>query len=420
VFKNKSIYLFLILIITPHVSHPMLRSLMSKSHSGNVVAKAMSMLSAGSKHGLPNVALATDQSQTRYLRAPALQEEHWGENVLCHRPMRYGSPKMGIEKKDQKIVVHNYGHGGSGWTLAPGCAKYVIDLFEQEKDNAQISQNTPINIIGAGALGLFTAHELVSRGYSNIVITAERFDDLVSHRAGGFLAPSTMDVDPNKQKIIDAICFEAYRFYAQIAQGEHKDFPASGALIMPIYLKRDDTRLQAYEDVVMRKPQDVVVDFGNGKRYEMKVYDDGIFMDTNIMMNALTAFLRDKVQWVQKKIESFEELKEPCIFNCAGLGAQQINHDDAMVSVQGHLILLKDQSPTDMNYMISFYVDEAQSESGQFIKRSIYMFPKHVPGSPENDIGVMGGTFIEGATKDTPHTQEFALIVDRAREFFGD
>jgi len=429
-FNNKRFFLVLIFISVPHIAHSMLRFIGSKVPA---ISKAMSTLSAGSKnvrndslpkaqralHGLPNQALASDKAQTRYLQAPALQQENWGEEILCHRPMRYGSPKMGVEQVNQKIIAHNYGHGGSGWTLAPGCAKYVVNLFEQEKD-ADISYQTPINIIGAGALGLFTAHELVSRGYSNISITAEKFDDLVSHRAGGFLAPSTMDVDPNKQKIIDAICFDAYRFYAQIAKGEHKDFPSSGALIMPIYLKRDDARLQAYEDVVMQKPQDVVVDFGNGKRYEMKVYDDGIFMDTGIMMNALTACLQDKVQWVQKKVESFDELDESCIFNCAGLGARHINHDDAMVSVQGHLILLKDQNPADMNYMISFYVDSEKSETGQFVKRSIYMFPKHVPGSPLADIGVMGGTFIEGATQDTPNEKEFALIVDRAREFFGN
>ncbi len=365
------------------------------------------------------LSLLNNQIQTRYLKPPKLQEHNWGEKILCHRPMRSGSPEMSIEKKGQKTLIHNYGHGGSGWTLAPGCANYSVGLLEQEIGNTQASHSLPIHIIGAGVLGLFTAYELVLKGYTNITLTAEKFDGLASLKAGGFLAPSTIAIDSNKQKIIDELCFDAYRFYAHIAHGKNPHFPACAALIMPIYLKRDDTRLQPYETNVMNKPQDVIIDFNNGKRYKMKVYDDGIFIHTGIMMNALTQFLQNKVEWVQKKIESFDELEQTYIFNCTGLGAQQINHDNAMVSVQGHLILLKDQNPADMNYMISFYVDSEKSASGESIKRSLYLFPKHIPDSPEQDSGVMGGTFIEGATQETPHEEEFELIVDRARSFFG-
>lgn len=365
------------------------------------------------------LALSTPDSlateiQTRYLKPPQLNAHNWGQQVLCHRPMRRGAPRMGIEKIGEKIVVHNYGHGGSGWTLAPGCAHYLTTQFEQLTQNRE----TPIAIIGAGVLGLFTAYELVQAGYTNITLIAEQYDNLTSHKAGGFLAPSTMDVDPDMQSVIDEICFDAYRFYAEIARGENRDFPAGGALIMSIYLKRGDDRLQPYEGIVMNKPQDVIIDFGNGTQYEMQVYDDGIFMDTGIMMNALTTFLQNNVQWVQHRVDSFDEIDAPCIFNCAGLGARQINQDDAMVSVQGHLILLEDQNPADMDYMISFHAEYGITHDGIPVKRSIYMFPKHIPGSPERSIGVMGGTFIEGATAQIPHKQEFDLIIKRAREFF--
>lgn len=30
-----------------------------------------------------------------------------------------------------KILIHNYGHGGSGVTLAWGCAEDVIDILEK-------------------------------------------------------------------------------------------------------------------------------------------------------------------------------------------------------------------------------------------------------------------------------------------------
>jgi hypothetical protein len=35
------------------------------------------------------------------------------------------------------------------------------------------------------------------------------------------------------------------------------------------------------------------------------------------------------------------------------------------------------------------------------------------------DISIVGGTFIEEATKDTPNSEEFNLILERAKEFYG-
>ncbi|KAL6055435.1 D-aspartate oxidase-like [Balamuthia mandrillaris] len=36
------------------------------------------------------------------------------------------------QKKRRKFVVHNYGHGGSGWTLCWGCAKEVLALVNEK------------------------------------------------------------------------------------------------------------------------------------------------------------------------------------------------------------------------------------------------------------------------------------------------
>ncbi|MFI5333412.1 MAG: FAD-dependent oxidoreductase [Candidatus Babeliales bacterium] len=358
-----------------------------------------------------------DTIEIRHLQPPNLEMSHFGKQILCHRPMRYGTPKLAVETIGNKIVADNYGHGGSGWTLAPGCARYIVDQCKKAATTSTL--DTPITVIGAGALGLFVAYELVTQGYTHITIIAERYDNLVSHNAGGFLAPSTMEVTPETQHLVDSICFDAYRFYADIAHGNNNDFPAQAALIMPIYLKRPDDRLQAYENIVMQKPHDVIIDFDNGKQYEMKVYDDGIFMDTGILMESLTSFLQNKVTWVQQRVTSFDEINTPIIFNCSGLGARHLNDDKDVVSVQGHLILLEDQNPEDMNYMISFYVEPGKTESGQYAKRSIYMFPKHMPDSDARDIGVMGGTFIEGADNQTPNQEEFDLIIKRSKEFFG-
>ncbi len=48
------------------------------------------------------------------------------------RPVRE-SIRLEIEKFGEKTVVHNYGHGGSGFTLSWGCACDVVDLVDSLK-----------------------------------------------------------------------------------------------------------------------------------------------------------------------------------------------------------------------------------------------------------------------------------------------
>jgi D-amino-acid oxidase len=42
------------------------------------------------------------------------------------RPFRDGGPRLEAETVGDKLLLHNYGHGGSGWTLAPGCAELIF------------------------------------------------------------------------------------------------------------------------------------------------------------------------------------------------------------------------------------------------------------------------------------------------------
>jgi len=357
--------------------------------------------------------------EVRNIIPPRLDTAYLGEKVLCYRPMRRGVPNMTIETLGSQLVAHNYGHGGSGWTLAPGCSKYVVDLVEASPKGKLISKDAAVTVVGGGVLGLFTAYELVQRGYTNITVVADSFDKLTSHNAGGLLAPVSMSNNPEIQPLIDKVGIDAYKFYASVAQGKQQDFQ-NGALIVPSYFEdRESSGLEPYVGKVMQPAKDVILDFGNGTQRKMVSYDDGIFIDTAKMMQALHDTLAKKIKFEKKKINKLSDLSSSIVFNCSGLGASKLNNDAEVVPVQGHLIMLRDQVPAHLQSMILVYFSKGKTKSGLEAKRSFYIFPKQLPGSAVNDIGVIGGTFIEGGTPDTPDVEEFDILVANAKKFYG-
>ncbi len=81
--------------------------------------------------------------------------------------------------------------------------------------------------------------------------------------------------------------------------------------------------------------------------------------------------------------------------------------------------MLKNQKVADLQHMIFVYFKEKATKSGQKLTRSFYIFPKHLPNSGVNDVGVIGATFIEGATSLTPNQEEFDIVLKNAKEFYG-
>jgi len=387
--------------------------------AGFVGTAGVLTLAACAPGATPSTTSASARAIVRKITPPRLDTAYLGEHVLCYRPMRKGAPRMNLETLGSQLVAHNYGHGGSGWTLAPGTAKYVVDLVEESDQGKSIAKDDPVTVVGAGVIGLFTAYELIQRGYSNISVLAERFDKLTSHNAGGLLAPVSMDNAPDMQALIDQIGIDAYRFFADVAQGNVAEFEGGAKIVPSYFTNREESGLEPYVGQVMQPAKDVVLDFGNGTTRSMVVYDDGIFMDTAVMMQKLHDYLDTKVTFVQQKVSDFADLNSVLVFDCAGLGSGVLNNDAEMVSVQGHLVMLKDQVPAELEYMILVYFSEGHTEAGQKVKRSFYIFPKHLPGTGPNDVGVVGGTFVEGGTSETPNTGEFATLLQGAKDFYG-
>jgi glycine/D-amino acid oxidase-like deaminating enzyme len=85
--------------------------------------------------------------------------------TVCTRPFRVQGPRLDVEQVGQKVIVHNYGHGGSGWSLSWGSSGVAVQ-------KALATGEREIAVIGCGALGL-TSSLLLQRAGARVTIYAK-------------------------------------------------------------------------------------------------------------------------------------------------------------------------------------------------------------------------------------------------------
>ncbi len=106
--------------------------------------------------------------------------------TVCTRPFRPMGPRMDVERIGDKFVVHNYGHGGSGWSLSWGSADVVV-----RKAIAEAGGGRDVAVIGAGAIGMTTALTAQRYGLKTTIYARERFPYVRSARATGSWTPDS-------------------------------------------------------------------------------------------------------------------------------------------------------------------------------------------------------------------------------------
>ncbi|MBW8814259.1 MAG: FAD-binding oxidoreductase [Caulobacterales bacterium] len=135
--------------------------------------------------GVPAASAAPPSWRTPPPLAPIRAEVDRIMNItVCLRPFRAAGPRLDAETVGDKLVVHNYGHGGSGWSLSWGSGLIAVKtaLAGGAKD---------IAVIGCGALGL-TAATLAQRAGARVTIYAkERMPEVRSARATGLWTPDS-------------------------------------------------------------------------------------------------------------------------------------------------------------------------------------------------------------------------------------
>lgn len=356
------------------------------------------------------------------LSPPQISSETILEKIICTRPMREGNFNLSLEQRPSKTVVHCYGHGASGWSTLFGSVNEAIDLFKRSDPN----KNSPIRIVGAGCMGLTMAIELSRQGYRVAGIKTKNLYDTASWKAGGYFGLDILKTHFEEQTSSEKIGIDTFIMYQKIYQGEHPYISKEAVKYLPVYSSHDTEAgielLERHHLIPAR--ENVAVDFGNGQVHHGYVKWMSYFIHPSLLMKQLIVEVeRLGIPIEIEEIKSFDEIGEKAVFNCAGLGATQLNSDDRMVPVRGHLVALKPNfSSPHLDYMIYTKVKQDNREE------SLYMLPKNIIVSSDNKhgsfcAGIFGGTFIK-VDGMTPFEQEkldrieFEKLLNRLCEFF--
>ena len=104
--------------------------------------------------------------------------------TVCLRPFRAQGPRLDAEQVGDTLVVHNYGHGGSGWSLSWGSGTIAVQ-------KAMAGSPREIAVIGCGALGLTSAILAQSAGAQVTIYAKDLLPDTRSSRATGVWSPDS-------------------------------------------------------------------------------------------------------------------------------------------------------------------------------------------------------------------------------------
>ena len=104
--------------------------------------------------------------------------------TVCLRPFRAAGPRLDVERIGDALVVHNYGHGGSGWSLSWGSSTLAVQKAMQ-------ASPAEVAVVGCGALGLTSARLAQQAGARVTIYARDLLPQTRSSRATGSWTPDS-------------------------------------------------------------------------------------------------------------------------------------------------------------------------------------------------------------------------------------
>ena len=269
------------------------------------------------------------------------------------RPHRDSGFVVRGDKLDEKLLIHNYGHGGAGYSLSWGTAFLATEC-------ALAATERRAAVVGCGIVGLTTARQLQRHGFDVTIYAMALPPDTTSNMAWAAFTPvSGLIANDRRTPQWD----DQFRRAAVIAYREHQLLVGTGHGVSwideysPINSSTNGGGAVLGAGEVSGPPL-IPDSIGMGRttlgpgehpfatpyasvlpvlRFEPSIY--------------LEALMRDVIAFggriVVRKFDTPRDLAalaEPVIVNCTGLGSATLFDDRELIPVKGQLVVLVPQS----------------------------------------------------------------------------
>jgi glycine/D-amino acid oxidase-like deaminating enzyme len=276
--------------------------------------------------------------------------------TVCLRPFRAQGPRLDTETIGHTLVVHNYGHGGSGWSLSWGSGTIAVK-------KAMMNSPREIAVIGCGALGLTSAILAQKAGAKVTIYAREQLPQTRSARATGSFTPDsrialTDKVAPDFPALWEEMArtsFKAFRSYLGLpgnpvqwidryAVADREPMRDTGDT--PPAGSTDSLDFASYyariADLTPRRQLlvDGATPFGNRTVWRN---EDLMFNIADYGHTLMSDFFAAGGKFEMREFHApneFARLKEKVVINCTGYGARDLWKDESVVPVRGQIAWL--------------------------------------------------------------------------------